>query len=314
MTMNIRENIFLKDLSTFKIGGRARYVVLADNQEDIIEALRFAQDKDLAIGIIGAGCNLLITDDGIDGLVLKMNTRSIEIKDRQVFAEAGVSLAALTAMAHKSQLTGLEWAPSVPSSVGGAIRGNAGAFGGETKDKLKQVRIYRDGDILDVDSSALDFQYRYSAFKSETNKDIILGGVFELEKGDVAVSQKQVRDNIIKKNQNQPVGVACSGCIFKNYEGQINMDLLDKYPELADFMVKGIIPSGYLIEKSGLKGIKRGGIQISEKHANYMVNIGNGKFEEVMDLIKIVKDKVFQEFGVIIEEEVVYLHQQMKKI
>jgi UDP-N-acetylmuramate dehydrogenase len=243
-----------------------------------------------------------------------MNTRSIEIKDRQVFAEAGVSLAALTAIAHKSQLTGLAWAPSVPSSVGGAIRGNAGAFGGETKDKLKQVRIYRDGDILDVDSSALDFQYRYSAFKSETNKDIILGGVFELEKGDVAVSQKQVRDNIIKKNQNQPVGVACSGCIFKNYEGQINMDLLDKYPELADFMVKGIIPSGYLIEKSGLKGIKRGGIQISEKHANYMVNIGNGKFEEVMDLIKIVKDKVFQEFGVIIEEEVVYLHQQMKKI
>lgn len=314
MTMDIRENIFLKDLSTFKIGGRAKYVVFANNQDDIVEALRFAQDKDLAIGIIGAGCNLLITDDNIDGLILKMNTKAIEIQNTQVFAEAGVSLASLTAIAHKSQLTGLEWAPSVPSSVGGAIRGNAGAFGGETKDKLKQVKIYRDGYILDIDTSALDFQYRYSVFKSDQNKDIILGGLFELEKGDVLASQKQVRDNIVKKNQNQPVGVSCSGCIFKNYEGEINMDLSLKYPELVDFMARGIIPSGYLIEKSGLKGIKQGGIQVSEKHANYMVNIDNGKFSEVMDLIKMVKDKVFQEFGVMIEEEVVYLDKQMKKI
>ena len=141
-----------------------------------------------------------------------------------------------------------------------------------------------------------------------------MGGVFELETGDVAMSQKQVRDNIIKKNQNQPVGVACSGCIFKNYEGIINPDLITKYPEIANFIEKGIIPSGYLIEKAGLKGLVSGGIQISERHANYMINIGHGKFNEVLDLIKIVKDKVFQEFGVMIEEEVVYLHTQMKKI
>ena len=312
--MNIQENIFLKDLSTFKIGGKAKYVVFAESQDDIVSALRFAQEKDLYIGIIGAGCNLLITDENIDGLILKMNTKSIDITDRQVFAEAGVSLAALTAIAHKSSLVGLEWAPSVPSSVGGAIRGNAGAFGGETKDRLKEVKIYRDGEVLDIDSSALDFQYRSSAFKSFDNKDIILGGVFELEVGDVSMSQKQVRDNIIKKNQNQPVGVACSGCIFKNYEGVISSDIIAKYPELDKFVEKGIIPSGYLIEKAGLKGFTLGGIQVSERHANYMVNIGNGKFSEVIDLIKIVKDKVFQEFGVMIEEEVVYLHTQMKKI
>lgn len=312
--MNIQENIYLKDLSTFKIGGKAQYVVFAENNDDIIEALRFVQDKDLAIGIIGAGCNLLITDDNIDGLILKMNTKAINITNTQVFAEAGVSLAALTASAHKSGLIGLEWAPSVPSSIGGAIRGNAGAFGGETKDRLKSVKIYRNGEILDIDADALDFQYRYSYFKSAQNRDIILGGTFELELGDISASQKQIRDNIIKKNQNQPVGVACSGCIFKNYGGDINLDLIDKYPELQNFVSKGIIPSGYLIEKSGLKGFSQGGIQISEKHANYMINTGAGKFDEVLDLISIVKDKVFQEFGVIIEEEVVYLHQQMKKI
>jgi UDP-N-acetylmuramate dehydrogenase len=312
--MNIRENIALKDLSTFKIGGKAKYVVFAENNDDVIDALRFSQENNLPIGMIGAGCNLIITDDDIEGLIIKMNTKSIHIKDKLIFAEAGLSLAALAALGHKHNLTGLEWAPSVPSSVGGAIRGNAGAFGGETKDKLKQVRIYRDGQIIDIETTALDFQYRYSAFKEANNKDIILGGLFELEQGNVIESQKQVRDNIIRKNQNQPVGVACSGCIFKNYEGNVDISLYDKYPELAKFVENGIIPSGYLIEKSGLKGISCGGIQVSDKHANYMINTGNGKFKEVMQLIQIVKDKVSQEFGVDIEEEVSYLHHQIKNI
>lgn len=312
--MNIQENVYLKDLSTFKIGGKAKYLICAEEQTDIISALRFAQEKGLPIGIIGAGCNLLITDDEVDGLVLKMNTRSMTINNTQVFAEAGVSLSSLTAFGHKNNLVGLEWAPSVPSSVGGAIRGNAGAFGGETKDKLKEIQIYRDGNILQLDSTDIDFEYRYSSFKSDNNKDIILGGLFELETGDVSMSQKQVRDNIIKKSQNQPSGVACSGCIFKNYEGNIDSSILDKYPDMFVFLEKGIIPSGYMIEKTGLKGLSQGGIQISEKHANYMINTGNGTFNDVINLIKLVKDRVFQEFGVLIEEEVVYLHKQMKKI
>lgn len=312
--MKIQENIALKTLSTFKIGGLAKYVVFAENNDDIISALRFAQEKSLPVGIIGAGCNLLISDDNIDGLVIKMNTKAIDVKNTQLFTEAGVSLAALTAFGHKNNLTGLEWAPSVPSSVGGAIRGNAGAFGGETKDRLKQVKIYRDGQIIDMDADEIGFEYRYSGFKAQDNRDIILGGLFELELGDVASSQKQVRDNIVKKNQNQPVGVACSGCIFKNYEGIINPSLIDKFPELEHFIEKGILPSGYLIEKAGLKGISSGNIQVSDKHANYMINTGDGQFADVMNLIKIVKDRVFQEFGVNIEEEVVYLHKQMKII
>jgi len=312
--MNIKENIALSTLSTFKIGGKVKYAAFAENNDDIISSLRFAQEKSLPVGIIGAGCNLLISDDDIDGLVLKMNTRAIDVQNTQLFAEAGVSLAALTAFGHKNNLTGLEWAPSVPSSVGGAIRGNAGAFGGETKDRLKKIRIYRAGQIIDIDTDAIGFDYRYSGFKAQNNKDIILGGLFELELGDVASSQKQVRDNIIKKNQNQPVGVSCSGCIFKNYEGIINQSLIDKFPELASFVTNGIIPSGYLIEKSGLKGMSSGAIQISDRHANYMINTGDGRFTDVINLIQIVKDKVFQEFGVNIEEEVIYLHQQMKLI
>jgi UDP-N-acetylmuramate dehydrogenase len=311
--MNIQENIALKDISTFKIGGKAQYLVYAENQQDIIDSLRFAQEKDLPIGLIGSGCNLLIQDDDIEGLILKMNTKSIEIKDNQLFAEAGVSLAMLANFGHKANLVGLEWAPSVPSSVGGAIRGNAGAFGGETKDKLKQIRVYRDGAIEDIDSSGLDFHYRYSSFKEEDNTDIILGGLFELEKGDIEASRMQIRDNIIKKSQNQPVGVACSGCIFKNYEGFINENLYSQYPDLKVFVAKGIIPSGYLIQEAGLKGFTKGGIQISEKHGNYMINTGTGTYEDVIKLIDIVKKRIFELFSVHIEEEVVYLHKQMKK-
>lgn len=311
--MNIQENIVLKDISTFKIGGRAQYLVYAENEQDIIEALRFAQEKDLPIGLIGSGCNLLIQDDDIEGLILKMNTKLIEIKDRQIFAEAGVSLAMLANSGHKANLIGLEWAPSVPASVGGAIRGNAGAFGGETKDTLKQVRVYRNGKIENIDRSALDFHYRYSSFKDDANTDIILGGVFELVEGDIEVSKKQIRDNIIKKSQNQPVGVACSGCVFKNYEGLIAEELYHKYPDLEIFVANGIIPSGYLIEQAGLKGFIQGGIQISEKHANYMINTGDGNYSDVLKLIQIVKDTIYDIFRVSIEEEVVYLHKQMKK-
>jgi UDP-N-acetylmuramate dehydrogenase len=311
--MNIQENILLKDISTFKIGGRAQYFVYAENQQDIIEALRFAKEKDLPIGLIGSGCNLLIQDDDIEGLILKMNTKSIEIKDKQIFAEAGVSLAMLANAGHRANLIGLEWAPSVPSSIGGAIRGNAGAFGGETKDKLKQIRVYREGRIEDIDSSDIDFHYRYSSFKDEENADIILGGLFELERGDIDASKIQVRDNIIKKSQNQPVGVACSGCIFKNYEGFIDERLYYQYPGLELFVAKGIIPSGYLIQEAGLKGFTQGGIQISEKHGNYMINTGTGNYEDVVKLIDIVKIRIYDIFGVSIEEEVVYLHKQMKK-
>lgn len=310
--MNIQENIDLKQLSTFKIGGKAKYVIYASTTDDVVAGLRFAQEKSLLVGIIGAGCNLLIHDDGIDGVIIKMNTQSMEVHGNQLFAEAGVSLAMMTSFGHKHNLVGLEWAPSVPSSVGGAIRGNAGAFGGETKDLLKQVKIYRQGYILDIDSSDLQFSYRQSSFKQEDNTDIILGGLFELSHGDIELSKTHIKENIITKSHNQPVGVACSGCIFKNYTGLIDDHLYDTYPELSHFVTKGVIPSGYLIEKAGLKGLSVGGIEISDKHSNYMINTGNGTYAEVIELIDRVKKQVYEIFHVMIEEEVVYLHQQMK--
>jgi UDP-N-acetylmuramate dehydrogenase len=310
--MQIQENISLDTLSTFRIGGKAQYVIYAETQEDIIQGLRFAADRHIPVGLIGAGCNLLITDEGINGLIIKMNTKGIQRQNNQIIVDAGVSLAGLVAYGQKYDLGNMEWAAAVPASVGGAIRGNAGAFGGETKDTLKSVSIYRNGKKEEIDRSAIDFQYRFSTFKEDTNTDIILGATFELAPYSADQSRQKVREYIITKSQKQPTGVACSGCIFKNYTGEMNSSLYDMYPELEHFVAKKVIPSGYLIEKAGLKGIQQGNIQINPIHSNYMVNLGGGTYSDVIALIKRVKAEVYQRFQVILEEEVVYLHNQIK--
>lgn len=313
--MEIQENVILKPFSTFKIGGSAQYFAKITSTEDLVDALRFAQEKDLPVGIIGAGCNLIITDEGIPGLVIKMENQGIAFDSQVVRAEAGLSFAAFTARAHQQGLTGVEWMPSVPSSIGGGIRGNAGAFGGETKDLLKAVQVYRNDRVEEIDVTDLDFQYRYSTFKAKDNTDVILGGVFELQAGSVDDARGEVRGFIQKKQANQPTGVACSGCIFQNYEGQIvDENLVSEFPELAVFNEKSLIPTGYLIERAGLKGTKVGGVQVSEKHANYIINPGNdARYQDVLDMIAKIKATVKDRFGVDIKEEAVYLHHQMKK-
>ncbi len=314
--MNLQEHISLKPYTTFRIGGEARYFVLAKTQQDIQEAVQFARDQNLPVGLIGAGCNLIIRDDAlIEAVIIKISTQGVIIEGNRITAEAGVSFSALTAKAHQAGLLGLEWCPSVPASVGGAVRGNAGAFGGETKDLLTSVRVLRDGEILDIDRKDIIFDYRYSMFKHPDNTDIILAATFELQPGDADEGRAQVREFIQRKQQNQPVGVACSGCIFQNYDEGIITDetVLSQYPELEQFNEKGIIPSGYLIEKAGLKGTKVGGAEVSTKHANYIINPGNdASFADVQALIRIIQNRVREVFGVDIKEEAVYLDQYLR--
>lgn len=314
--MNLQEHVILKPYTTFRIGGSARYFVIAKTQEEIQEAVDFARKNELPVGLIGAGCNLIIRDDQeIQGVIIKIATQEVSIEGNRITAEAGVSFSALTAKAHQSGLVGLEWCPSVPASVGGAVRGNAGAFGGETKDLLVSVRVLRDGEVIDIPREEIEFDYRYSMFKHPDNTDIILAASFELSHGDVESARTQVRDFIQRKQQNQPVGVACSGCIFQNYdEGTIeDPTLIAQYPELNDFNAKGIIPSGYLIERAGLKGAKEGGAEVSMKHANYIINPNNdASFEDVQKLIHTIQQKVHTVFGVWIKEEAVYLDQYLR--
>lgn len=310
----IKENINLANYSTFKIGGNAKFFAIINNIDDLIKAIRFSREKQIPTAIIGAGCNLVINNSGIDGLILKMNMQGVEIKDKTLIAEAGISFSSLVGKSHSKSLIGLEWMASVPSSLGGGIRGNAGAFGGETKDLLKSILVYREDKIQEIDSSEFEFSYRYSKFKEELNKDIILGGKFELNQGDIKEAQRDVISFITKKRESQPTGFSCSGCIFKNYQKEIlDQKILTKYPEIIEFNKKTIIPTGYLIEKVNLKGYQIGYCQISNKHANYILNLENkASYSDLVKLIQLIKESVYKEFGVKIEEEVSYLHKQLK--
>ncbi len=314
--MNLQEHISLKPYTTFRIGGNARYFVIAKTEAEIIEAVAFAREHQLPVGLIGAGCNLIIRDDQvIDAVIIKIATQGVSIEGNEVYAEAGVSFSALTAKTHQAGLVGLEWCPSVPASVGGAIRGNAGAFGGETKDLLTSVRVLRDGLVCEIPKDDIEFAYRYSMFKDSENTDIILSGLFTLQPGDVEEARTQVREFIQRKQQNQPVGVACSGCIFQNYDERkiTEQKLLNQYPQLVEFNKQGIIPSGYLIEQAGLKGTKVGGVEVSSKHANYIINPNNdATFADVQALITKIQDRVKEVFGVCIKEEAVYLDQYLR--
>lgn len=313
--MNILENVSLDKYSTFKIGGPAKYFIHAKTTEELVEALRYTQEKGLPLAMIGGGCNILIGDEGVDGMVIKVDSKHLEpLTETRLYADAGVSLAAFASYGHRFDLVGFEWGPAVPGSIGGSIRGNAGAFGGETKDKLKAVHVYHQGQIITIPREELEFRYRMSSFKIDRTNDIVLGGEFELEKGDVKESRATIVDFIKRKKQTQPTGVACSGCIFKNIDGQTPAEeALSKDPQLQAFTQKGIIPTGYLIDKLGLKGLKQGGVEISAIHGNYIINPENkGTYRDVEVLRDKIKAIITDAYGVTAEEEVGLISHQLK--
>ena len=309
----MQEQVFLKPYTTFQMGGPARYFCQVQSLEDLRYALDFAYNHHLPVGIIGAGCNMLVQDQELPAVIIKLAIKDLEVTDQTIYAGAGVPLSSLVAQAHAHDLVGLAWAPSVPASVGGAIRGNAGAFGGETQDFLTAVRVWRNGQVLDIPRDQLEFSYRYSSFKHPDNRDIILGAWFTLEKGDGDQGKKDVARYIQQKQQNQPVGIPCSGCIFQNYQGTItDSKLCEQFPELQAFNQNQLIPSGYLIDKAGLKGVRYGGVMVSEKHANYLLNPEKqARYEEVLYLISHIKRTVKDSFGVTLTEEAVYLHEHL---
>jgi UDP-N-acetylmuramate dehydrogenase len=311
---SIVENTVIAPFTTFKIGGRAKYFLDAKNTQDILDGLRWAKEKDIKFALIGAGSNLLVSDEGIDGLVIRVASKDMNIEDTIVKVDAGVSLSVVTQKAFDFGLVGMEWAPTIPGNIGGSIRGNAGAFGGEMKDIVKEVTVFDKGEIQKLANSDLEFGYRRSVLKNQSSDGVLLSAIIELKKGNVTQSRRQMIENITKKSQSQPVGQACSGCIFQNFEGSItDQKVLSHFAELENFRVKGMIPAAFLIDKAGLKGEMVGGVEVSAKHANYIVNTKGGTYKDVMDLIKVIKKRVKEVFGVEIHEEVVKLHQNLKQ-
>jgi len=250
----LRENVLLSEYSTFRIGGIARYLIEVDNAEDLKKVIQKALELNLQFIVIGGGSNILFSSKGYNGLVIVFKSNNtFSINDNLIEVDASVSLNYL--INKLNNYTGLEWAVGIPGTVAGAINGNAGAFGGEMSELIKQVKVLeiKDNQIIEKDFSKEDckFSYRNSIFKNNPNL-IIASAILELKKDSEENVKQKIKSNLSKRISKQPKGFSI-GSIFKNGE---------------DFS------AGELIEKAGLKGLQIGDAKISDEHANFIINLG----------------------------------------
>lgn len=316
--INIQENIPLAQYTTFRIGGPAKYFVEINTEEELLEALKYAKENNLEFFVLGGGSNLLVSDKGFDGLAIKMklNNFKIDINNGEIEAGAGVPLAKVVRDSAEDSLSGMEWAAGIPGTVGGAVRGNAGAFNGDISGAVSSVRILDISAVLSGDTeesgiknyelSDCQFGYRDSIFKHNKNL-IILSAVLKLQKGIKEESQKKIQEIIQKRISVQPQGMASAGSFFVNPVVK-NEELIEDFEKESGKKSKeGKVPAPWIIERADLKGKKMGGAMVSEVHANYIVNTGNATAEDVIMLASYVKQQVRDKFGVELKEEVQYL-------
>lgn len=308
--VNIQKNIALASHTTFKIGGPAKYFSEAKSIDEIQELCLWAQKEKIPVAIIGGGSNVLVSDRGFDGLVIKIKNQKLEINDDLIYCEAGVPLAKLAAEAVKNELAGLEWAIGIPGTVGGAINGNAGAFSKSTSENVKEVRVLDlrrlsfQGEIFKKEDCK--FEYRNSIFKKNSNL-IILAGVFRLARGKKEEMRAVLKEYAGQRMGSQPAGYS-AGCFFKNpsWPGkeEERRELMKKFPELEKFSQRPKIGAGFLIESAGLRGKKTDNAMISEKHACFIINGGEARAENIIELASLAKEKVKKKYGINLEYEV----------
>lgn len=295
----------------FRIGGPAAFFVEAKSSEDIIDAVRIATEAGVPYFAMGGGSNTLVSDKGYDGLVIKMANRTVTIDGTRVTAEAGAISAAVARATADKGLRGFEWAISLPGTIGGAVRGNAGCFGGETRDNVESVRVLHNGAVETLPADALHFGYRHSVFKDDARRnDIVLDVTLLLREGDRAEAMAQLDKNLAGRKASQPLGSSSAGCMFKNFEYQDDADIAKLQARAdvpPDMLARKRIAAGWIIDQLGLKGTRVGDAEVSETHGNFLVNKGNATADQIVQLIAIIKTRVRNEVGIHLREEVQYL-------
>ena len=279
----IKKNQLLSSYTTFKIGGPADYFCEAKDEKEILSALKFAQKKKIPLFILGNGSNVLISDKGLRGMVVKIANSKYQIVKSKIVAGAGMGLNKLVDIAKENELTGLEFLAGIPGTLGGAIVSNAGAWQQNIGDKVERVKILDENNQFKwLNHEECQFSYRRSRFKK--TKEVILEVELKLTKGKRQEIEREIKINL-KKRKNQPKEPS-AGSIFINPKP---------------------LSAGALIEECGLKGEKRGSAQISEKHANFMVNLGGAKASDVVELMALARRKVKEKFNILLEPEINFL-------
>lgn len=303
-------NYPLKNLTTMKVGGPAKYFFIARNEKKLIKIIKWAYENKIRRYVAGAGSNLIPSDEGFNGLVIKNQIEGFKKTGNKIYAGAGNDLCGFIFKVNKLGLAGIEKMAGIPGTVGGAIYGCAGAYGQEIKDCLTGVRIYDGKAIKWISKNQCRFNYRESIFKIKKNW-IILGAEFKFKSGDRKNLMSKSREIIrIREKKYQP-NILCSGSFFKNILVEnikplaLRKKIIKKIGQ--DKITFGKIPAGYILDVVGAKGMKYGGIAVAKHHGNLIYNSGKGKTSEILKLSKMLKFKIKKKFGLKLEEEIQYL-------
>ncbi len=309
-----QRNVNLSQYSNYRIGGPATYFFSAGNTAEIKKALAEWQKvgDGKPVFIMGGATNLLISDRGFDGLVIRMSDGGFKTEGDKIRVSAGVQMSELLNYSITHSLSGLEWAGGLPGTVGGAVRGNAGAFAGETKDSIFEVTSLditgRKPRLVKRNNSECAFGYRNSIYKVNDGREVIVEAIFALKKGDPKIIAEKIQEKIAYREDRQPLDYPNIGSIFKNVDMKlIPKKLQAKVANVVKVDPFPVVPTAYLISEAGLRGVSFGGAMISPKHPNFIINVLDASSEDVKSLIKLVKGEVKRKFGVILEEEVIYL-------
>ena len=279
----IKTNEDMSKHTSFKTGGKAMLYIKATTVEDVINVLKIVKEEKIPFVVLGNGSNILFKNDIFNGIVLKIDLNNMEINSEKVLVEAGVKNAIVAKELLDTSLQGFEFAAGIPGTIGGAIRMNAGAYGGEIKDIIESV-TYIDYDTLEIKTiknEECDFSYRHSIFCE--NNNVILSATLSLEKGTKEEIEAKMNEYAKSRKEKQPLEYPSAGSTFKRGE---------------DFI------TAKLIDECGLKGYQIGGAQVSEKHAGFIINKDNATAKDIIDLIEYVRKTVKEETGKLIELEV----------
>ena len=303
----VRRNVPLKNYTTFRIGGPAEYFFIAKKTQGVIDAVATARSLKVPLFVLAEGSNVLVSDKGFNGLVIQIQNSKFKIQNSTLYADAGVSMDVVVRETGKCGLSGFEWAGGLPGSVGGAVRGNAGAFGGEIKDNLVSVAaLDTKGNIKILSKKQCKFSYRDSLFK--VKNWIVLSAIFQLKKGNKRKIQDIAKDHIAYRKERHPLEYPNAGSMFKNCDLREFSKKLQK--ELSDVVKTDpfpVVPTAYLISQVQLKGMRIGKAEVSTKHPNYIVNKGNAKSKDVLLLIEKEKQIVKKKFCIDLETEIQYV-------
>ena len=284
----VKYNEKMYKYTTMRVGGPCDCIVFPDEISKIKEVIDFCKNENITFFVIGNGSNLLVKDEGIHGVVIKLGHRfgKIELDGEYILAYAGATMPTLSQLAKKNSLKGLEFACGIPGTIGGGVKMNAGAYGSQISDILYEV-TYMDEkeEIKTIKNKDCSFGYRKSIFTINPNY-VILSAKFKLERGNIDEIENKMKENSLARKAKQPLEYPNFGSVFKRPEGYF---------------------VGKLVDDAGLRGYKIGGAQVSTKHTGFIVNVDNATCKDVLDLIGYVQTTVYNKFNVKLTPEVIII-------